>query len=302
MQPPTRYLVPDDRDFFAVYRRLPGPGHRAVQIAPRRARRDAARQLKPTRISSGSAASRMRARGWRAFAAGALALATTAVGTPQVAASLSAGRPHRFEVRVFRFVDRSRTIVLPDGRRVDRTVVTIVRYPSTGGPYPLVVFGHGFALTPATYATLLRAWASAGYVVAAPVFPLGNANAPGGPNESDLVNQPADMRLVITRLLALNTRAGGVLHGRIDPAPDRGRRALGRGGDRARRGLRQPLPRPAGSRGGHPLGRRNGRDEWVPPERSAASRHARHSRHHQRPRKHPGVLSARRAGPSSWCS
>jgi hypothetical protein len=23
-QPPTRYLVPDDRDFFAVYRRLPG--------------------------------------------------------------------------------------------------------------------------------------------------------------------------------------------------------------------------------------------------------------------------------------
>ena len=24
-QPPTRYLVPDDRDFFAVYRRLPGP-------------------------------------------------------------------------------------------------------------------------------------------------------------------------------------------------------------------------------------------------------------------------------------
>ncbi len=24
-QPPTRYLVSDDRDFFAVYRRLPGP-------------------------------------------------------------------------------------------------------------------------------------------------------------------------------------------------------------------------------------------------------------------------------------
>jgi hypothetical protein len=24
-QPPTRYLVPDDRDFFAVYRKLPGP-------------------------------------------------------------------------------------------------------------------------------------------------------------------------------------------------------------------------------------------------------------------------------------
>ena len=25
MQPSTRYLTPDDRDFFAVYKRLPGP-------------------------------------------------------------------------------------------------------------------------------------------------------------------------------------------------------------------------------------------------------------------------------------
>jgi len=25
MQPATRYLVPDDRDFFAVYIRQPGP-------------------------------------------------------------------------------------------------------------------------------------------------------------------------------------------------------------------------------------------------------------------------------------
>jgi hypothetical protein len=25
MQSPTRYLVPDNRDFFAVFRRIPGP-------------------------------------------------------------------------------------------------------------------------------------------------------------------------------------------------------------------------------------------------------------------------------------
>ena len=25
MQPVSRYLVPDDRDFMAIYRRLPGP-------------------------------------------------------------------------------------------------------------------------------------------------------------------------------------------------------------------------------------------------------------------------------------
>ena len=159
----------------------------------------------------------MRARGRSAFAAGVFMLAITAVGTLEAAASPSAVRTHWADVRAFRFVDRARTVTLPDGRRVDRTIVTIVRYPRRGGPYPLVVFGHGYALTPATYALLLRAWAGAGYVVAAPVFPLGNANAPGGPNESDIVNQPADMRLVITRLLALDNRPGGVLHGRIDP-------------------------------------------------------------------------------------
>jgi predicted dienelactone hydrolase len=166
----------------------------------------------------GGAAPRMsKTRGWVALAAGALGLAATAIGALPAAVSSAAGPPHGFDVRVFRFVDRTRMLTLPNGRRQDRAVVTIVRYPSIGGPYPLVVFGHGFALTPASYATLLRAWVHAGYVVAAPVFPLGNTNAPGGPNESDLVNQPGDMRLVITRLLALNTRPGGVLHGRIDP-------------------------------------------------------------------------------------
>ena len=55
----------------------------------------------------------------------------------------------------------------------------------------------------------------AGYVVAAPVFPLENAAAPGGPNESDLINQPKDMSFVITRLLALNARRETVL-GKID--------------------------------------------------------------------------------------
>ena len=82
-----------------------------------------------------------------------------------------------------------------------------------GGPFPLVVFGHGFAVTPATYYRLLHAWAQAGYVVAAPVFPLENAHAPGGPNESDLVNQPRDMRFVISTLLS----SRGPFAGLIDP-------------------------------------------------------------------------------------
>jgi len=85
-----------------------------------------------------------------------------------------------------------------------------------GGEFPLIVFGHGFAVTPTIYSRLLDYWARAGYVVAAPIFPLGNANAPGGPDESDLVNQPTDMSFVITQSEALSRRSGDPLSGRID--------------------------------------------------------------------------------------
>jgi acetyl esterase/lipase len=85
------------------------------------------------------------------------------------------------------------------------------------GPFPLIVFGIGFAEESGIYARLLDAWAAAGYVVAAPTFPLSNANAPGGPDERDLPNQPRDMSYVITRLLAADTAAGAPLHHLIEP-------------------------------------------------------------------------------------
>jgi len=132
-----------------------------------------------------------------------------------------------------RLVDGTRTIRLPNGQAVPRTLVTYVRYPALGpdsggdvqgahpardaGPFPLIIFGHGFAEAPGPYARLLRAWARAGYVVAAPVFPLANVNAPGGPNESDLPNQPADMRMVISRVLAVAGASSGPLSGLIAP-------------------------------------------------------------------------------------
>jgi dienelactone hydrolase len=98
-------------------------------------------------------------------------------------------------------------------------VTTYLWYPPPTNhktPWPLVVFGHGFATTPFRYRRLLRAWAAAGYLVAAPVFPLGNAHAPGGPDESDIVNQPRDMSFVITRLLAASASPGSPLQGLVD--------------------------------------------------------------------------------------
>jgi dienelactone hydrolase len=151
----------------------------------------------------------------RWLAVAAIGCAFGAASAPPPAAQASAGAPV-LHLRLFRFVDRSRMILLPSGRRVPRSLETVVRYPAGGRAHPLIVFGHGYTLTPARYAPLLRAWTQAGYVVAAPVFPLENAAAPGGPNESDLINQPADVSFVIARLLALNARTNGVLYGKID--------------------------------------------------------------------------------------
>jgi dienelactone hydrolase len=145
-------------------------------------------------------------------------------------------RPSSFAVglSVLHLVDTSRTITLLNGVTESRPLLTEVRYPALGapggseltdapaasayGPFPLVVFGHGFDLTPAAYAGLLRSWVRAGYVVAAPVFPLENADSPDGPERSDLTNQPADMSFVISAVLAASSADSGPLAGLVDPA------------------------------------------------------------------------------------
>ena len=150
-------------------------------------------------------------------------------------ADLTYGAPGPFAVGkiVVRFVDTHRYVHFPHQRREPRPLVTVIRYPAIGdpsltdalagqpatasGPFPLVVFGHGYDSTPQVYARLLQAWARAGFVVAAPVFPRSNENAPGGPDESDIVNQPADMSFVITQMLAASAANHGILSGLIDP-------------------------------------------------------------------------------------
>lgn len=141
-------------------------------------------------------------------------LAAAAVLVSAAAAQPHAGAPPT----LLKLVDRSRQIRLPGGKRIPRPVTTELWYPPAGtGPWPLVVFAHGFATSPETYARLLRAWAANGYLVAAPVFPLANAHAPGGPNESDIVNQPADVSFVITQLLEANDALDSPLNGLIEP-------------------------------------------------------------------------------------
>ncbi len=146
---------------------------------------------------------------------------------------IPAGGPYPLGTRTTSFTDSSRDIYLPGGKSEPRTLVVTVYYPAaapTGGapvdgappyrrngPYPLIVFAPGFQQVPTTYAVLLEGWARAGYVVAGITFPLTNPNAPGGANEMDIANQPADMTFVIGQIEGQSASPGTPLTGMIDP-------------------------------------------------------------------------------------
>ena len=84
----------------------------------------------------------------------------------------------------------------------ERVLLTTVWSPKeAAGPRPLLVYSHGFISDRAGGRYLAEQLASYGYVVVAPNFPLTNRLAPGGPNVSDVANQPGDVSHVIDVML-----------------------------------------------------------------------------------------------------
>lgn len=140
---------------------------------------------------------------------------TTAVPTT-VRPAASAPRPVR--TLTLPLVDPSRPTV-SRGTTVapTRTLTTTVYVPEgSGGPWPLVVFGHGFRLGPSHYDRIARVLAGAGYVVAAPSFPLADEAVAGAAvDRGDLPNQAADVSFVLDQLLGPAGPPG--LAGVIDP-------------------------------------------------------------------------------------
>ena len=119
------------------------------------------------------------------------------------------------------FADNSRPT---EGIGPGRTLLTAIYYPAqgpptaepvanappdtSGGPYPLILFSHGLGARGVFYQDVIKTWVSAGYVVAAPDYPLSNRNAPGGASFGraigDTKNQPADASFVITEVIKLD--------------------------------------------------------------------------------------------------
>jgi predicted dienelactone hydrolase len=133
--------------------------------------------------------------------------------------------------RTASYVDATRAIKPSNGfsGSKDRRIDVLIWYPTdeagtepatdapvaSGGPRPLVIYSHGTFGTPDNAKYLVRALAAAGYIVAAPTYPLTSSAAftkVTAPDVSDVGEQVKDLAFVITSLLA-----DPALKGAIDP-------------------------------------------------------------------------------------
>ena len=114
------------------------------------------------------------------------------------------------------FVDTTRPTVPTVGPTLpSRTLATAIYRPNRHGQFPLIVFAHGASGHPEKFTKLFSAWADAGYVVAAPAFPLTNNHA-AHQNIGDVAQQPGDMSFVLDQVLAMDRERGNLLSHSID--------------------------------------------------------------------------------------
>jgi dienelactone hydrolase len=139
---------------------------------------------------------------------------------------------------------RKTTLTLVDGERAtppsgsfpgsaSRTLPTDVYAPAVGtpgevsadaelaaadGPYPLLVFAHGFGGNRTNFTATLAHLASRGFVVAAMDFPSTNLTAlsTGTANVVDLIEQPRDVSFVIDSLLGSGDPAAAAFASAVD--------------------------------------------------------------------------------------
>jgi dienelactone hydrolase len=155
--------------------------------------------------------------------------------TPSVTQLPTQPGPFGVGVRQMTFTKKSVNMFTPD-----RVLVTDIWYPTTpnAGPMdadlggvlnapwaagaanlPLLIFSHGNCSLPTLSRFFMRAVASYGFIVAAPLHAGDDALTPNcGTNHADgIANRPADIEFVIDSLLQLNTDRTSFLSGAINP-------------------------------------------------------------------------------------
>jgi dienelactone hydrolase len=149
-----------------------------------------------------------------------IAVGVVAATFAAIAPTAGAGPGASVETVQVTFVDHSRGTDATESAPAQdqRVLATTITYPvGVKGPVPLVVLAHGNSGNPNKFSQLMGAWAAAGYVVAAPAFPLTSNMTPGLGHPGDVSNQPADITFAIDEIIKMSRpKAGGPLAGLVD--------------------------------------------------------------------------------------
>jgi len=150
-------------------------------------------------------------------------LTTTSNPTPTPTPTTEATTDRTYEVglETLTVIDPSRETPAVEAAALSaqptRSIGLLVLFPAEGrdpadGPFPLVVFAHGWNGLGENFVEVGQRWAAAGYVVALPTFPLSRQ---GIAYSEDYVNQPADISFVIDELIAETGELAGLVDGEL---------------------------------------------------------------------------------------
>jgi len=118
------------------------------------------------------------------------------------------------------FNDPARTGGTGSGGGLGRQIQTEIYYPATtagdnvavaSGQYPVITFGHGFAMSWDAYTNIWQRYAAKGYILA---FPRTEGGLIPSPSHADF---GTDLRQVSDKMLNLNTTASSIFNGKILP-------------------------------------------------------------------------------------
>ena len=116
------------------------------------------------------------------------------------------------------FNDPARTGGFGSGGGAGRQIQTEVYYPATtagdnvavaSGQFPVITFGHGFAMAWDAYTNIWQHYVNRGYILA---FPRTEGGLIPGPSHGDF---GTDLKQVSDKMLALNTNANSIFIGKI---------------------------------------------------------------------------------------
>lgn len=104
------------------------------------------------------------------------------------------------------------------GKKRSLELLNLVDAPvaTAKGPFPLLVYSHGFMSFRKESKPMLEHLAAQGYIIISAEYPLSHFFAPGGPTLEDLKNQPGDISFMIDTLLSWSSDKNHRLYQSID--------------------------------------------------------------------------------------